>query len=471
MTIAAAVAAACTTSPAQAQVPRICGQPFNPTSSSGPVAPRPTSLVPLAPVSRTAERAAAGPTSLGAFGLVSRTAAGRSANRASGGPTANADGRFVAFHSVASNLVADDRNRRRDVFVRDRQTGVTELVSISSAEAQGNGASSNPWLSGDGRFVLFLSTASTLVHADTNGKLDAFVRDRLLGTTIRASVGAADQQANAATLSARLSLDGNVVLFATAAGNLTPGDTNGQLDLFIRDLAAGSTTRPEISNLGRQPNGGSHPGSLSADGSLLAFRSHASNLVAGDSNREGDDFVYDRTRGRTERINVSSAGAQANGPSYRPTLTNDGRLVVFRSGATNLVGGDTNGQVDVFVHNRAAGTTRRVNIPRDGGQTNGLTARPSISGNGRYVAFASLASNLVPNDRNGDWDVFLRDRRAGTTIMVSRTAGGRPANSCSKVPRLSADGSLIVFKTLATNLVPRDRNRADDVVARRIVVP
>lgn len=438
--------------PAGAQAPRICGNPFDPRS------------VTLAVSGETPA------TILGPIRLISRNAAGRSGNGASGSPAPSADGRYVAFHSAASNLAPGDVNGSRDVFVRDRRTGVTELVSVSSTGAQGNGNSSSPWLSGDGRFVLFISAASSLVAGDTNDKLDAFVRDRMLGTTVRVSVGSTGQEANADTLSTRISVDGSVVIFATAAGNLTPGDTNGELDVFVHELASGTTTRPMVSNLSEEPNGPSHPGSLSADGSLIAFRSHASNLVAGDTNGQADAFVYDRVRGQTGRVNLGRRGAQANKTTYRPMLTSNGRFVVFRTLADNLVQGDTNRQIDVFVRDRVARTTRRINLGSGGRQANGLTARATISGSGRYVAFASLASNLVRGDGNRDWDVFLRDRWRGRTTMVSRAPGGRSANSCSKVPRLSADGHTVVFKSLASNLVAGDLNRLDDVFARAVGV-
>ena len=437
---------------AGAQTSRICGSPFHPQTGT---------------LGRVATQAAA----FGPLGLISRNRAGGGANGPSGSPAPSADGRYVTFHSDASNLVADDVNGTRDIFLRDRATGVTELVSVSSTGEQANGRSTNPWLSGDGRFVLFLSSASSLVADDTNRKIDAFVRDRLLGTTVRVSVGDAGREAAADTLSARISRDGSVVLFATAAANLTPNDTNRQLDLFVHELASGITTRPDVSNLGRQPNGPAHPGAVSADGNLLAFRSHASNLVRGDTNRQADVFVYDRARGRTERVNLRGAATQANDTTFRPMLTANGRFVVFRSRATNLVRGDTNRQIDVFVRDRVAKTTKRVSLTHAGGQSNGLSARPAISGNGRYVVYASLATNLVPGDRNRDWDVFLRDRRSGRTTKVSTAPGHKGANSCSKVPRLSDDGRLVVFKSLASNLVPGDRNGRDDVFARVIARP
>lgn len=453
----AVLALAVVTVSASAQIPRICGDPFRPRAAASGQ---------LAAAAATSGQLAAAAVTFGPVGLISRDLGGSSANGPSGGGAPSADGRHVAFHSEASNLVAGDVNGTRDIFIRDRRTGRTELVSVSSTGAQANGRSTNPWLSGDGRFVVFLSTASSLVAGDGNGKIDAFVRDRALGSTTRVSVGDAGQEANANTHSALISGDGSVVVFSTVASNLAPRDTNGVLDLFVYELGSGIATRLAVSNLSRQSNGESHPGSLSANGNLLAFRSHASNLVRGDTNGDADAFVYNRARGRTERINLGGVARQANNTSFRPMLTSNGRLVVFRSPATNLVRGDTNGHVDVFVRDRVAKTTRRVNRTRTGGQANGRSGRPSISGNGRYVVYASLATNLVPDDRNKDWDVFLRDRRRGRTTKVSTAPGGRDVNACSKVPRLSANGRLVVFKSLASNLVHGDRNRVDDVFVR-----
>ena len=197
---------------------------------------------------------------------------------------------------------------------------------------------------------------------------------------------------------------------------------------------------------------------LAADGRFVAFGSDATNLVTGDTNAVSDAFVYDRVTGTTERVSVSSAGAEANGTSFAPAISADGRFVAFPSEATNLVPGDTNGVTDVFVRDRLTGTTERVSVSSAGAEANGTSFAPAISADGRFVAFPSEATNLVPGDTNGATDVFVRDRLTATTDRVSVDSAGAQANDRSDFPAISADGSVVAFVSTATNLVPDDTN-------------
>ncbi len=394
------------------------------------------------------------------------TADGDQANRASGGAAVSAGGRFVAFHSSATNLVPDDTNRRWDVFVYDRTTGSIERVSVRSDGGESNGASVFPSISSSGRLVAFRSTASNLVPGDTNGRLDVFVYDRSTKTIRRASVGTRGRQANRDVSAVDLSGNGRVVIFATAASTLARGDTNGKRDVFARDLVSNRTTRLGISNLNRQPNDDSNSATVSADGRYVGFRSHASNLVSGDTNGIEDTFVFDRRRHLTRQVNVTSSGAQVFGLSFRPSLSANGRFVAFRAAATNLVPGDTNRQIDVFVRDLAAGKTKRISVSSSGRQANGRSYRPNISANGRYVVFASSATTLVQRDTNRVPDVFRHDRRTGRTTRVSLTTGGRQPGACSINPKTNADGTVIAFTSAAANLVPADTNRSSDIFAR-----
>jgi Tol biopolymer transport system component len=318
------------------------------------------------------------------------------------------DGRFVAFDSSASNLVARDGNRKVDVFVRDRQTGTTRRVSGTSSEAGANGPSFNPSISADGRIVGFDSGASNLVRRDRNDAWDVFVRDRQAGTTRRVSLSSAGVAGNRDSWSAVVSADGRHVAFASLAFNLVAGDSNRQADIFVRDRQTGTTTRVSVRSNGRQTNGGSAFPAISADGRFVAFRSVATNLVAGDTNGHADVFVHDRETGRTRRISVARDGSQANGPSDAPALSADGNVVAFESSATNLIPSDTNAYRDVFVRDRAAGRTRRVSLSTSYVAGNGLSERAALSGDGRVVAFTSYATNLVRRDTNRRADVFVR---------------------------------------------------------------
>jgi Tol biopolymer transport system component len=238
----------------------------------------------------------------------------------------SADGRFVAFQSTASNLVADDTNGVSDVFVRDLQTGTTERVSVDSGGAPGNGTSDAPSLSGDGALVAFTSQATNLVAGDTNNATDVFVHDWHTGATVRASVATDGTQADRAAYDPRLSADGRFVAFDTDATNLVPGDTNGASDVFLRDLQTGVTERASLTATGDQADGDSGTPSLSADGRFVAFQSYAGNLVSGDSNGNYDVFVRDRQTGAVERASLGVGGVEGNAGANEPSLSADGQI-------------------------------------------------------------------------------------------------------------------------------------------------
>jgi Tol biopolymer transport system component len=309
---------------------------------------------------------------------VSVDSAGTEGNSSSVRPAISADGRFVAFASFASNLVAGDTNGTSDIFVRDTCVGgpagctpSTIRVSVDSAGTEGDSISTSPSLSADGRFVAFVSRASNLVAGDTNLARDIFVRDTCVGgpagctpSTIRVSVDSAGTEANTTSLRPAISADGRFVAFETDANNLVAGDINKNPDVFVRDTCVGgpagctpSTIRVSVDSAGTEANStGSGPASLSADGRFVAFESLASNLVAGDTNGAHDIFVRDTCVGgpagctpSTIRVSVDSAGTEGDSSSTSPSLSADGRFVAFASLASNLVAGDTNSLVDVFL--------------------------------------------------------------------------------------------------------------------------
>jgi Tol biopolymer transport system component len=381
----------------------------------------------------------------------------------SGMSAISADGRYVAFSSAASNLVPGDTNGRHDVFVHDRQTGQTSRVSVASNGTQGNHDSGYPSISADGRYVAFHSEASNLVASDTNGAADIFVHDRQTGQTSRVSVASNGTQGNDSSWTPSISADGRYVALASYASNLVPGDTNGAADVFVHDRHMGQTSRISAAADGTQGNHGSGSPSISADGRYMAFASEASNLVAGDTNGAADIFVHDWQTGQTSRVSVASDGAQGNGASYWPSISADGRYAAFASTASNLVAGDTNSMWDIFVHDRQTGQTSRVSVASNGTQGNWHSMRQSISADGRYVAFDSLANNLVPGDTNGAWDVFVHDRQTGQTSRISVASNGTQGNHDSGYPSISADGRYVALGSLADNLVAGDTNGAADV--------
>jgi Tol biopolymer transport system component len=399
---------------------------------------------------------------------VSVDSSGAEGNQSSDDPSISADGRFVAFASYATNLVPGDTNGFTDVFVHDRQTGATERVSVSTSGEQGNSFSFWTCISADGRCVAFNSSASNLVPGDTNLAYDVFVHDRLTGTTERVSVDSSGVQGDGdSTGLCSISADGRFVAFASYATNLVPGDTNLAYDVFVHDRQTGATERVSVDSSGVEGNDGSYRGSyrpsISADGRFVGFDSGASNLVPGDTNGYEDIFVHDRQTGATERVSVDSSGVQGNSLSQSPSISADGRYVAFWSGASNLVPGDTNGFTDVFVHDRQTGATERVSVDSAGVQGNDGSCCPSISADGRFVAFESLATNLVPGDTNGFTDVFVHDRQTGATERVSVDSSGVQGNLDSYEPSISADGRFVAFSSDASNPVPGDTNDWWDV--------
>jgi hypothetical protein len=381
---------------------------------------------------------------------VSVDSAGVEAKSSSWYPALSADGNVVVFESDAKNLVANDNNGARDVFAHDRVTGVTERVSVDSAGVEANLSSSWASVSGDGRYVVFESSASNLVAGDTNGVADVFVHDRTTGVTTRVSVDSAGAEGNADSHLGAIADDVPVIVFSSFATNLVAGDTNFRGDAFVHDLATGTTERVSVDSAGNEGNhvsGG--PAALSADGMLVVFGSAASNLVSGDTNAHSDIFVHDRATGTTERVSVDSAGVQGDRSSVEPEIADDGTSVTFYSYATNLVAGDANNRPDVFVHDRPTGFTERVSVDSSGGDGNGDCFYPSISGDGRIVAFSSLASDLVTADGNGAWDVFARDRCA---VDASWTSYGAGRAGTLGVPSLAPRADPVLGTTLDVDL-------------------
>jgi Tol biopolymer transport system component len=416
---------------------------------------------------------------------VSVASSGVQADRESYAVGLSAKGRLVLINSHATDLVRGDTNERWDVFVHDRATGRTQRVSVSTRGAQAR-ATRDPWggstaggISANGRYVVFQSDAPNLVAGDTNRLTDVFLRDRARGVTTRLSVGP-HGQANGASAFAAISANGRFVAFQSDASNLVARDTNHSVDVFVRDLATGKNSRVNVSSRGVQARGLSESTQpvLSLDGRFVAFESSATNLVRGDTNKLADVFVHDRRTGRTERVSVTSKGKQAgadrtNNGSNAPSISGDGRYVAFHSADSNLVPGDTNRTFDIFVHDRKTGRTTRISVSSAGRQANGESVgAPSFSADGRYVAFNSLASNLAPGDDQAIdiLDVFVRDLRAGTTSIASLGAAGQHGADSSSVSgtAFSADDRALAFSSFAGNFVPGDTNGTADAFLREL---
>lgn len=398
-------------------------------------------------------------------------------------PHLSLDGCTVGFKSDATNLVTQDTNNVTDVFVRDRRSDTTERVSVNASGVEGDDFSFPPGVSADGRLVAFGSAATNLIANDANGRADTLLKNRDGGSVERMSVETAPCSPGDPTNCGGGSLDeatamsanGLIVAFASGAANLASKDLNETTDVFVRDREHGATeliSRSQVgADRGNSANGPSTSPSLSSDGRFVVFVSKATNLANGidPENTKNEIWLWDRQNLTMDRISVTIDGKAANGNSRSPSVSDDGNYVAFASDANNLVPGDTNAVSDVFLRDRAAGTTIRIEPP-DGCTTGGAAAiqptgfsdTPSISGDGRFVAFVSLAANFVADDTNGVADIFVFDR---TTRLVARILGENDVQGDrgSSNPNISTDGQWIAFQSDARNLVSDDHNNAADV--------
>jgi len=394
---------------------------------------------------------------------VSVASDGTQGNSDSDSPSISGDGRYVAYFSEASNLVSGDTNNSKDIFVYDRQLNTTRRISVASNGTQGNYSSYSPSISGDGRYVAYFSEASNLVSGDTHNSSDIFVYDTQLNTTRRLSVASNGTQGNYGSYSPSISGDGRYVAYQSDASNLVSGDTNNSSDIFVYDTQLNTTRRVSVASNGTQGNNYSSSPSISGDGRYVAYSSSASNLVSGDTNNSSDIFVYDRQLNTTRRVSVASNSTQGNSSSSSPSISGDGRYVAYNSYARNLVSGETNYFVDIFVYDTQLNTTRRVSVASDGTQGNNSSYYPSISGDGRYVAYNSSASNLVSGDTHNSTDIFVYDTQLNTTRRVSVASDSTQGNGYSYSPSISGDGRYVAYKSYARNLVSGDTNNSTDI--------
>jgi Tol biopolymer transport system component len=396
---------------------------------------------------------------------VSVNSLGEEGNNDSYSPILSADGRHVFFYSVATNLVLTDTNGfwGYDVFVHDRETGETIMVSINSIGEQGNDASTRPDISADGRYVVFESLATNLVISDTNNTEDVFLRDRQIGITTRVSVSSTGEQGNSYSDSASISADGRYIAFTSNANNLVASDTNNRPDIFVHDRITGVTERVSVNSQGQEGNYSSNSGRLSTDGRYIVFHSLADNLVPDDTDGFQDIFVHDRLTGQTGRVSISSLGIQGNAHSLYGDISATGRYVVFTSEATNLVTIPLNSSMNVFIHDRATGQTALVSQNTAGIAGNHWSSFSRFSGDERLVIFHSQASNLVSGDTNSANDVFVFEVPTGYILRVNTTPDGEQGNGNSGQGASDDTGKIVVFESEASNLVLNDANGELDV--------
>ncbi|MEZ4326487.1 MAG: hypothetical protein R3B40_14835 [Polyangiales bacterium] len=394
-----------------------------------------------------------------------------SANGTSSQPSASGDGRFVVYASTA-NDIAGGMPSAGDLYVRDRMLGTTTRLGIV-------GRSGGARITPSGRYIVFASTAASLVSGDLNGATDVFVFDRQTGTYDLVSQATDGTRADAPSSEdpsyvgapfrrPAISDDGRYVVFASAATNLVPGDTNGVTDVFVRDRVASTTTRVSVSTASVQANGSSGEVAISGDGAVVAFDSVAQNLIDGAPESDTHADVYLSVAGVTTRVSSAYAGGAGNGASTAPSLSSNGRYVAFSSAATNLLPMvELFGKTDIYVLDRTLAATTRVNLDLDPTASQGHCYAPVISANGQRVAFAS--DGYLTGANNGQVNGYLYDLGAGTLLFLGRSlVGGAPNGGTGYGVALSADGSLALFQSAASNLYPGDQNGSIDVFAQAL---
>ncbi|MFB4274278.1 S8 family serine peptidase [Nonomuraea sp. MTCD27] len=382
---------------------------------------------------------------------------GRQGNHDAWWPEMSGDGSVVVFASFASNLADDqDTNGELDIFATDLRTRVTERVSVPTGGGLADAFSLSPTVSRDGRFVGFNSGAANLVPGDGNGMTDSFVRDRRTGTTEMVSVSSEGTPGDGISGAPRLSADGRFAVFDSGAANLVPGDTNERNDVFLRDRQTGRTERISVAQDGSQVNGNAREATISADGRYVAFQSDAADLVPGDDNGVIDSFVLDRQSGTLKRV---------TGP-YPDTDTS---APVISAGGTALAFGNGVGLGEIYVHDLTTGRSRMVSATLDGKPSNALTFAPSLSADGGKVVFYSDSGELVSGDANNRSDIFLRDVAAGTTTRISAGPRGEEGDGRADLPSISDDGRYVAFESTSANLVEGDTNKRSDVFVHDLV--
>lgn len=392
-------------------------------------------------------------------------------------PAVNQDGRYTIFWSDSSIVVGGDTNATGDIFLFDRVSNNTKRVNVGTNGIQANNSTLNTAdISDNGDSIVFASNANNLVPNDTNNQTDVFLHNPFNNTTFRVIPDSRNgPQGNAASFNPVISPDGRFVAFRSYATNfLNAGvDTNNQPDIILFDRIVNPTSQFDRINEGTVNGNPSQANAedafstfaLSNEALYAVFDSVASNMVSGDSNGRYDIFLRNRVSRTTSRVSVGPGGVQGNGNSVRPTISHDGRWVAFESDASNLIAGDSNGKADIFLWDRNNPTTlERISVNSNGVQANGHSRTPKINSTGRFVTFWSDATNLVDGDTNNQPDIFVHDRVTGITTRVNITRSEQEANNFSQqFADISSDGSYVAFESGASNFVPNDTNNSNDI--------
>jgi Ca2+-binding RTX toxin-like protein len=392
--------------------------------------------------------------------LVSANAQGNSGPGIDQDPHVTRNGRWIVFIGSSDNLVVGDINQTQDVFLKDLETGLLTVLDTGVFGVQGNSSIFGSAISADGTTAVWHSFADNLVVNDNNAEGDIFVRDLRTGAVRLASaVGTTQAEGNFNSFRPDVSDTGRFVAFLSAATTLTPNPTNGFSHAYLKDTLTGELQVVSVSSSGTMANGQMYRLAISGDGRLIAFASAATNLVAGDSNNNIDVFVRDVVAGTTRRVGTTSSGAQIAGGSFDPDISSNGRFVAFQTG-TGLDINDSNSLSDIYRKDLLTGQTVLVSASAAGIAPNGDSFSASISGDGRFVVFSSTGF-----DNTAIADVFVKDMVTGAVARISQSPGGGDANGGSFGAHISRDGRTVVFSSEAANLLAGDSDTSFDVYA------
>lgn len=369
-----------------------------------------------------------------------------------------ANGRYVVINSRATNMVPGVTDHKAHLYVRDLKTGKIALADVSDSGAVGNGDSFGGTISADGRYVAFTSAAANLVPHDTAKYFDVFVRDLVAKKTYRISTAWNGQNGNAMSFRAEISGNGQYVAFTSLATNLLPGLTSHGSIAYVYDMATKKLADASVNSSGVQANSDAQAPTISHNGRYVGYSSRATNLSPGATDGRWNVYVRDMVRHVTILASAGASNVHSSAElpitaqgSLGSTLSPDGRYIAFGAWIQKPTGPD----LGLFMHDMATGKTERVDVSSSGTPADGMTFfLCSISSGGRYLAFASQATNLVPAKTNGTWNIYIRDLKSGSTRLISVGVGGAVSNGESAYPAISADGSTVVFISAASNLVP-----------------
>jgi len=356
---------------------------------------------------------------------------------------------------MASNLAAD-AHPGLNIYVRDLRDGGTRLAYLDAGAI--GAVDTDPTLSGNGKVVALASTVGIGYH--TSARQIVLVEDDDIEVVSRSNDG---DVSTGQSVTPALSFNGRRVAFVSVAGNLAPGCSERFSAIYLRDRNTATTRCLSVGMNGQPADGASLQPVISADGRFVAFRSAATNLVAGDTNGVDDVFVYDIDTATLRRVSVGPEGDQANRDSSDPSISADGSKIAFLSRAGNLDRRAMHGEYSVFVRDLGDATTHLASVSSKGKAAETFSGQPRISADGRYVAFLSPSAVLAGGRSNGKRQIYRHDLITGSTLLVSRGHDGKPGDGNSFQPAISATGQIMAFRSAAANLVKEDNNFTDDV--------